>query len=428
MSKYLPSLLASSLLLTLPLAASLENESVSSLGSLSASSQGASSKESSSEFFIPFTGRITGSKVRMRSQPNLEGHVVKEMSNGELFAVVGLENDFYAVEPSKGTKGYVFRTYILDGVVEAERVNIRLAPDTESPIVGRLSVGDKVQTTVSPLNNKWFEVDLPSTSRFYIAKEYIEKIGPYDLLVQLEAKHREGTHLLNSALLYARSEMQKPFEEIDLESIHSKFHRLTSEFADFHDIVSKANEGNSLLQETYIQKKIAFLESKADRTTAANEKALVQLNKLSELTSDLTASTCSGDSCSGSVGGKNSVLSTGLSAVASEITDKMRQWQSLEESLYHQWSVEHNGKSLDEFYQEEQDQAVQLTGIIEPYSKPVKNRPGDYLLRCEGNTPAFLYSTKINLQDLIGKEITVVGLPRPKNHFAFDAYFVVEVK
>ena len=73
--------------------------------------------------FTSFTGKVTKNKVRLRLQPNLEGPILKELVQGDMLIIIGETEDFYAVQPPTGSKAYVFRTYILDGVVEASRVN-----------------------------------------------------------------------------------------------------------------------------------------------------------------------------------------------------------------------------------------------------------------------------------------------------------------
>ena len=71
-----------------------------------------------------------------------------------------------------------------------------------------------------------------------------------------------------------------------------------------------------------------------------------------------------------------------------------------------------------------------LKGILEPYHRNVKNRPGDYvLINPSTKLPiAYLYSTKVNLQRKVGQAITVQGLARPHNNFAFPAYFILSVE
>lgn len=375
----------------------------------------------------PFAGRITGSKVRLRTHPNLEGHVVREIAPGELFAVMGEENDFYAVAPSKGAKGYVFRTFILDGIVEADHVNVRLYPDTEAPIVAQLNTGDKVDAVVSDINNKWLEIDLPANARFYIAKEYVEPKGSIEMIAQMEKRHHEGAHHLTSALLFAQAEIQKPFEQIDLDSICNKLVLLAKEYSDIPDIASRAQETHSLMQDLYVQKKIAFLEKRTDRDPKPFEIEPAQLARLAKLGIDLKQA----PSEKNVVEIADAAASTmGMTATLGEeeITDKMLTWKPLEESLYHLWAAARGECTMEEFYEQEESNATALTGIVEPYNRPVKNRPGDFLLKCDNLPVAFLYSTRVNLEKLIGKKVTVIAAPRPNNHFAFPAYYVLSTE
>ena len=53
---------------------------------------------------------------------------------------------------------------------------------------------------------------------------------------------------------------------------------------------------------------------------------------------------------------------------------------------------------------------------------------GDYVLKDKDLTKAYLYSTQINLQDYVGKKVTVLVTPRSNNNFAFPAYFVLSVE
>lgn len=369
------------------------------------------------EVCTAFTGRVRGNKVRLRTQPTLDGSVVREIVGGEMFVVNGQENDFYAVVPPKETKGYIFRTFVLEGTVEGERVNVRLYPDTEAPIVARLNSGDHVNAVVSSVNNKWLEIDLPKTAHFYIAKEFVENIGPADLLVQLEARKHEASSELAQTFAHAREELLKPFDDIHIDEINQKFDHLTKCFSDFPEIVEKAREANRVIEETFVQKKIAFLESKADRVTATNDIDPTQLKKLIHM----------GKALKSAVEPAATPLATEPKSPA-EVTDKMLIWKPIEDSLFNAWASIHDGQSEHEFYEEEEMNATVLTGIVEPYNRPVKNRPGDFLLRAESLPVAFLYSTHVNLQDCIGKKVTLVVTPRPNNNFAFPAYFVLSVE
>lgn len=402
------------------------------------------------EAFHPFTGKVRANRVRLRTQPNLEAHVVKELCAGDLFAVVGEDSDYYIVQPPKQMKGYVFRTFVLEDIVEGARVNVRLQPDTDSPVIGQLNSGDRIKGGISQQNSKWLEIDPPANARFYVAKEYLEKIGPVELIEKQEQRKAEASKHLNTALLFGQSELRKPFEEIDLGSINQQFDKLT-EFADLQEIQDKAKETQSIIQETYIQKKIAFLESKADRSTVSldnenNRQQALAMEKtyqqrLMQIGNELQGEENSSNAAHGLVASAaNSLEAVGASISNSsnaivantkinlDITDKMKVWEPLEQSIYQIWASSNEEKGFRDFYEEEQTNATVLTGIIEPYSRPVKNRPGDFILRIDNLPVAFLYSTKINLQDKVGQKVTVLATPRPNNNFAFPAYYVLSIE
>jgi hypothetical protein len=105
-----------------------------------------------------------------------------------------------------------------------------------------------------------------------------------------------------------------------------------------------------------------------------------------------------------------------------------RLWDTLEESLYLSWTAFHSGKKIDDFYAEQKANASVLIGTIEPYVENVKDRPGDFLIHKQDGQVAYLYSTHIDLNHYVGKNITVLASPRPNHHFAFPAYYVLSVE
>lgn len=377
--------------------------------------------------FTSFAGKIIGSKVRMRTKPTPESHVVCETRNGQLFAVTGEVQDYYAIQPQKGMKGYIFRTFILDGVVEGDRVNVRLHPDIEAPVVAQLQRGDRVETVVSEANNKWLELDLPSTSNFFIAKEYIEKMGPVEMVATMEQRHHEAVHHLSSAFLVAQAQIQKPFEQIDFDTISSKLNDIAAQYHDLSDIAEQAREANAIMQDIYVQKKIAFLESKTQNSQVCMAIDPAHLDRLAKLGIDIPKVHHEknvmeiGEAASNTLGLASTVQTD-------EVTDKMLVWAPLEESVFHLWIATNGDRPQTDFYQEEERKATILTGIIESYNRPVKNRPGDYILKSENLPVAFLYSTRVDLEKLVGKRVTAIASPRPNNNFAFPAYYVLSVE
>ncbi|HEY5234609.1 MAG TPA: SH3 domain-containing protein, partial [Rhabdochlamydiaceae bacterium] len=164
--------------------------------------------------FSPFTGKVKRTKVRLRANADIESPIVKELHKGELLVVNGKKGDFYAVEPPAGSKAYVFRSFVLDGVVEGNRVNVRFSPSLDAPIIGHLNSGDRIQGVISSLNNKWYEISPPSGTRFYVAKEFVESIGGPELKVQLDKRRNAAEQLLDAATLLTQVEMKKLYPQM----------------------------------------------------------------------------------------------------------------------------------------------------------------------------------------------------------------------
>lgn len=377
--------------------------------------------------FSPFTGKVVKNKVRLRIQPTMDSPVLKELNQNDLVVVVGETDDFYAVQAPAGIKGYVFRTYVLDNIVEASRVNVRLEPDLEAPVIAQMHTGDHVDGVISQRNNKWLEITPPASARFYVAKDYIDNIGDPSVMTKMEKRRDDVNILLNTTLLASQQEMQKPFPEISLDGIYSNLNKIINDYKDFPEQVARARELLSGIQDGYLQKKIVFLETKTKtvqddwetKSNQLNEQVKSQQQKLSQLEQQLKRNN--------GVNGQNSQSKQPLPP---GVSTKMAAWIPAETALYQAWERSNQGKSQEAFYEEQANQSVALKGILEPYNRVIKNKPGDYLLVNQSThlPVAYLYSTKVNLQDQVGHEVTVYGSPRDNRNFAFPAYFVLSIE
>jgi uncharacterized protein YgiM (DUF1202 family) len=339
----------------------------------------------------PFTGKVKGKRVRMRAHADTDSAIVQELNKGELLSIVAEKGDFWVVEPSKEMKAYIYRTYVLDNAVEGNKVNVRLNPSVDSAVLTHLNSGDKVQGSICASNTKWMEINLPSDVCFYVAKQFIENVGSPEIKLQHDSRKKTAQQLLESAQYLRKNEMAKSYPEIDFERLTHNYHVLIKEYADFAELASAAREELVLIQEEYIDKRLAYAETKLqmeEEVIAATEQ-------------------------------------TPTSLLLEAITDKMKLWEPIEESLYLSWSTINDSRSLDEYYADQKIASVEITGIVEPYTAPVKSKPGDFIIKDKDLPVAYVYSTQINLQNLIGQKVTLKGAPRPNNNFAFPAYFVL---
>lgn len=350
----------------------------------------------------PFTGKIKARKVRMRLKPDLDSRIIKEVSKNEFVTVIGEKGDFWAVQAPNNTKAYVFRSFILDNVVEGNHVNVRLEPSLDAPVIAHLNSGDSIHNpSVSAINPKWVEIAPPEGTRFYIAKEYVDYAGGPEVKAKMDKRLQTAEQLLDGSALLSKAELKKPFEEIDFDRVVKGYHAVINDFSEFSDLVEQSKEALASFQEDYLQKKISHVEAQealqyaAEAEKASRDSAVKALDPFSHV---------------------------------AMITDKMRIWEPLEEALYLSWSNINDNKALRDYYEEQKLAAVEISGIIEPYTTPVKSKPGDFILRENDIPVGYIYSTQVNLQNLVGTHVKLVAAPRPNNNFAFPAYYVLAVE
>ena len=345
----------------------------------------------------PFTGKVKGKKVRMRLRPDMDSRIIKELNKNELVTVIGEKGDFWAVQAPADTKAYVFRSFVLDNVVEGNHVNIRLEPSLEAPVIGHMNAGDKIENpSISPINTKWLEITPPPQTRFYVAKNYLDYVGGPEVKGQMDRRMATAEQILDASSLLSKAELRKPFEAMDFDRVVKGYSTVINDYSDFPDLVEQAKEALASFQEAYLQTRITHLESVA----AAEQLATAEAKRIAAIDADVNA-----------------------------ITDRMKSWAPLEEALYLSWTSINDNKSQRDYYEEQALAAVEISGIVEPYIAPIKAKPGDFILRDNKDIPvAYLYSTQVNLQSLVGKHAKFVAAPRPNNNFAFPAYYVLAVE
>lgn len=366
--------------------------------------------------FESFTGKITGHNVRMRLQPSLDAQVFKELDRDELVLVSGLVDDFYACIPPKGIKGYIFRTYVLDGVVEGTNVFVRLGPDRTSPSVAQLNSGDTVKGIIAPQNSKWLEIDIPEDVRFYVAKDYVQKAGDASFYAAQTAKKQEAFKTLTDIEAAMDRELEKPFHKIQLASIQARLNQFISDHKEMPQAVSQAESLIARMQQLYLTRSVALKtdeEAPATPAAPAQEKAAPVAKPapaVKKVEEEKTAPT--------------------IAPPAPAKPVATLSWQEQEHTFVEALIKNGKAESADAFYKHELEKDTTLHGTIKPYNSFISTRPGDFvLLNLKTNLPiAYLYSTKADLTTWVNKPVTIWVSERPNNNFAFPAYFVLKVE
>jgi len=345
--------------------------------------------------FTSFTGKIIGDNVRMRNSADLDGAIISVLSKGDYIVVLGEKEGFYAVKAPEELKAYIFRGFVIDDVVEGKQVNIRLWPDKEAPIIGHYSTGQHIDGTICKDHKKWLQIPAPKDIQFYIAKEFVEYAGKADLKSIYDKRKKDVMQLFEATSLLAQSELQKNFHEIGIERVQQGFQTIVKEYADFPDIVSKAENALIRTQEQYLCRKIAFLENKISQK--------VEGGQIKDSVHDVD--------------------------VAISSVERMKVWEPIEQAYYLKWSKMYHAKTIDDFYHDQKMKCQHIAGILESYKEPVHNKPGDFVIKNQdGIIIAYVYSTHVNLQESEGKRVHLMVASRPNNDFAFPAYYVLDLE
>jgi hypothetical protein len=192
--------------------------------------------------------------------------------------------------------------------------------------------------------------------------------------------------------------MRKAFHEIDIERVSHNYHTIIHDYSDFPAFVASAKKNLHSIQEDYLHRKIAFLEARASNLGKGHETS------------------------------GNIYETSHFSEDALSPTDRMKIWEPIEEAMYLSWSSMHHAKTMDDFYADQKMKSKTVSGILESYREPVKNKPGNFVLKDNDITLAYVYSTHVNLEDFVGKRVNLIVSSRPNNSFAFPAYYVLEVE
>lgn len=346
--------------------------------------------------FDAFTGKITGSRLRVRLQPSLDGIILEELNQGDLVVVTDEVDNFFAVKPDSSRKGYIYRAYVLDNVVEANNVNLRLSPDTHAPVLCQLNQGDHVVGAPNAENPKWLEVSLPETVRFYVSKEYIANVGDASLYKRQQTRKQQLASRLDSLEKTIHTEMSKSFADIQLVPYVNELKTIVAQNQDLPQLADRAQLAIKTTQDEYLQ--MSLSKTIAPPTPPSTPELLAAAPAAIDL----------------------EVIQPRLASFSLEQQENSVVEQALKTGRF---------SSKDAFYTEALKEAQEIAGQLVPYDRPVKNRPGDFMLvDSKTKVPvAYIYSCNVNLHPFSGQVVRLMVSPRPNHHFALPAYVVLDV-
>lgn len=128
------------------------------------------------------SGYVTADVLKVRSAPSTSATVIDRVSNGTELELLSFDGEWYKVQLSNGTEGYVSADYITltapgsssaTGYVTATVLKVRAYAGLDAPVVDRLIEGSSVE--LLSFDGAWYKVRLSNGTEGYVSADYISR-------------------------------------------------------------------------------------------------------------------------------------------------------------------------------------------------------------------------------------------------------------
>ena len=123
-------------------------------------------------------GKVHANVLNVRSESDSNSSIVSKLNNDSEVLIVDKVEGWYKIKTSQTSEGWISSKYAsviqtgVDGVVNAEDVNVRQGASLESPVVANLGKGEKVR--VIDKNDGWAKVSMKSGEEAYIYDKFVD--------------------------------------------------------------------------------------------------------------------------------------------------------------------------------------------------------------------------------------------------------------
>ena len=131
--------------------------------------------------FQPYVGEITAKRVYVRSGRGTNFTPIARANTGYRVLVVGQAQEWLKIRMPPECLLWIWKSYVdLDpetkiGKVNADSVNVRVAPELGADVVGQVAEGMQVEVTGG--EGDWYEIKPPATTAAWVHSDYVRKVG-----------------------------------------------------------------------------------------------------------------------------------------------------------------------------------------------------------------------------------------------------------
>ena len=120
--------------------------------------------------------RVTGDRVSLRAKPDINSDLLDRAMRGEEMEFFEKTNGWIAVQAPESMDFWVAGEYVVNGITQPEKLNVRSGPSLNYSVVAVLNKGDAV--SLRGEFNDWLKIAPPQGSRVWISEDFAEVIEP----------------------------------------------------------------------------------------------------------------------------------------------------------------------------------------------------------------------------------------------------------
>ncbi|MBN1913496.1 MAG: SH3 domain-containing protein [Candidatus Omnitrophica bacterium] len=122
-------------------------------------------------------GKVNSDNINVRTDSTSSSDMICAVNKGELLEIISLRYDWYKVRLPQQADVYIKKNMVEIGednsaVVTKTNVNLRLKPDISSPILGRVTEGDKLD--IRSTEGDWYKIE-PLKCFGWIHKNFVDE-------------------------------------------------------------------------------------------------------------------------------------------------------------------------------------------------------------------------------------------------------------
>lgn len=127
--------------------------------------------------YVAVKGRVAANSLNVREKPSLNSKVVLQLTKGQIVDVFNELDEWYQIVIKNKQSAFVYKKYIdivreeKNGIIQANTLNVRSQPNTESDVLGKLTKGDIVNI-LQELTD-WLKINYKGSEAF-IYKQYVD--------------------------------------------------------------------------------------------------------------------------------------------------------------------------------------------------------------------------------------------------------------